>query len=178
MLSCQNGIDLTRFGIGISFAYLLANDKRISILKFSVMKTIRRNNLLFPSLMNDLLYTDLLGGTEVPRNRFKPAVNIKETETGFELELIAPGLKKEDFNVEVENELMTISADFEENREENNEGYSRKEYSFRSFKRSFTLPETIDDEAIKADYKDGVLRLSLPKREEALPKPKRLISIK
>ena len=142
------------------------------------MSVIRRNNLLFPSLMNDLFPTDWLGGVEVYKNNTTAAVNIKESESDFTLELLAPGMNKDDFQVEIENEVMTIRAEVENKKETKEDGYTRKEFSSHSFRRSFTLPETVEVEAIKADYQDGILRLSLPKKKEALPKPKRLISIK
>lgn len=108
-----------------------------------------------------------------------PAVNIKETETGFELELAAPGLKKDQFSIEVDQNLLTISSERkDENESKNAEGtYSRREFSYSAFKRSFTLPETVDSEKIEAQYEDGVLHIAIPKKEEALPKPKRLIEI-
>lgn len=108
-----------------------------------------------------------------------PAINIKETETRFELELAAPGLKKDQFHIEVEQNLLTIASERkEENEEKNSEGtYSRREFSYSSFKRSFTLPETVDSERIEAQYENGVLHVAIPKKEEALPKPKRLIEI-
>lgn len=139
---------------------------------------MNRNNLLFPAIMNDLFKTDWLGGTEVYPSAQWPAVNIKEHESGFELEVAIPGMKKEDFHVEVEHEVMSIRADVEVTKEEKEENYTRREFRARSFRRNFTLPETVDADKIQADYQDGILRLSLPKKEEALPKPKRLISIK
>ena len=142
------------------------------------MSVIRRNNLLFPSLMNDLFPTDWMGGVDGFKNATVPAVNIKETESGFGLEVLAPGMKKDDFHVEIDNDVMTISAEVEHSEETKEEGYTRREFSSSSFRRSFTLPETIEVDAIKADYQDGILRLNLPKKKEAMPKPKRLISIK
>ena len=89
--------------------------------------------------------------------------------------------KKEDFKIEVENDLLTISSEQSnevvDEKEENKVKYTRKEFSFSSFKRSFTLPETINVDAIKASYENGILSFNLPKKEEALPKPKRLIEL-
>lgn len=110
-------------------------------------------------------------------NASLPAVNIKETETDFKLEFYAPGLKKEDFNIEIDQKTLSVSSEKQFENEENNEKYSRKEFSFSSFKRGFTLLETINFDAIVANYENGVLLVVLPKREEALPKPKRLIEI-
>ncbi|WP_276390213.1 Hsp20/alpha crystallin family protein [Eudoraea chungangensis] len=140
------------------------------------MSIIRKNNVVFPSLMNDIFKPDWFGGLE-NHTSYVPAVNIMENETDFQLELFVPGRKREDFNVEIDEQVLTISSELsQENKTENN-NYSRKEYSYESFKRAFTLPESVDEDAIKASYKDGVLKFVLPKKEEALPKPKRLIEI-
>ena len=106
-----------------------------------------------------------------------PAVNIKDNTDGFELELAVPGMKKDDFTVEVDNDVLTISSEIESEKEEKDENYTRREFSFTSFKRAFTLPDTVDGSKIDAKYKDGILKLTLPKKQEALPKPKRLIKI-
>nr|WP_299069775.1 Hsp20/alpha crystallin family protein [uncultured Allomuricauda sp.] len=140
------------------------------------MSIVKRNNVFFPSLMNDLLRPDWFGGTENWNTNF-PAVNIKDNTEGFELELAVPGLKKDDFKVEVDNDILTISSEITSENKETKDNYTRKEFSFRSFKRAFTLPETVDGTKIDASYENGVLKLTLPKKDEALPKPKRLISI-
>ena len=141
------------------------------------MSVVRRNNLIFPSLMNEIFKPDWFGGIE-NMNSSVPAVNIKENEKDFELELAVPGRKKEDFNIEVDSSVLTVSAEVKSEKEVNDENFTRREFSFSSFKRAFTLPETIDEDKIKADYVDGVLSFTLPKRKEALPKPKRLIALK
>lgn len=144
------------------------------------MNLVKRNNSngLFPSLMEELFKSDWQDGAQNFNNRTVPAVNIKETDHSYEVELFAPGKKKEDFNIDVEDELLTISAEFKsENQTEEQGKYTRKEFSYSSFKRSFTLPDTVKDEEIKASYEDGILRIKLPKKEEALPKPKRYIEI-
>lgn len=140
------------------------------------MSIVQRNNLVFPSLLNDFFRPDWFGGVDRYNSNI-PAVNIKENERDFELELAVPGMKKEDFNVEVDNNVLTISAETKSNEEVSEDNYTRREFAFSSFKRSFTLPETVNDGSIDASYKDGVLKLTLPKKEEALPKPKRLIDI-
>ncbi|KAF0131585.1 MAG: HSP20 family protein [Bacteroidetes bacterium] len=96
-----------------------------------------------------------------------PSVNITETEEGFSLELAAPGLKKEDFKINLDNNILSISAETQNESEEKTEKMIRKEFSYNSFRRSFSLPKAIDLEKIKADYKDGILSVGLPKREEA-----------
>ena len=108
-----------------------------------------------------------------------PAVNIKETDTAFGLELAAPGKTKEDFIIEIDHNVLTISSETKNETEqtENNGRYTRREFSYTSFRRAFTLPETVNTDAINAVYENGVLLITLPKKEEALPKPKRLIDI-
>jgi HSP20 family protein len=140
------------------------------------MSIVKRNNMLFPALMNDIFKPDWFGGIENTNPTF-PAVNIKENETNFELELAIPGFKKDNFNIEIDENVLTISSEIKSGDTVKENNYTRREFSFSSFKRAFTLPETIDEAKINANYEDGILRLSLPKREEALPKPKRLIDI-
>jgi HSP20 family protein len=141
------------------------------------MNLIKRNsNLILPSLLDEIFKPDWNGGIQ-NFNTSVPLVNIKESETGFKLELFAPGLKKEDFNIEIDQRMLSISSEIQTETEEDNETYSRKEFSYTSFKRTFNLPETVNFDAIEANYENGILSLRLPKREEALPKPKRLIEI-
>ena len=135
----------------------------------------KRNSLILPSLMNDFFKPDWFGGMDTLSK--VPAVNIKENEKDFMLELEIPGFKKEDFNIEVDNDVLTISSEVKEEKETTNENYTRREFSISSFKRAFTLPETVNEDAINAVYEGGILTLTLPKREEALPKPKRMIEI-
>lgn len=95
-----------------------------------------------------------------------PAVNIRDDKDSFVMELAAPGLKKDDFKISLDNQLLTISSERKEEKEEQNENYTRREFVFNSFSRSFTLPKTIVFDKIKADYKDGILVVKLPKKEE------------
>lgn len=94
-----------------------------------------------------------------------PGVNIKEEENAYSVSLAAPGLKKEDFRVDVDGDMLTISSDKEESKEEKKEKFTRKEYSYASFSRSFTLPADVDRTKIDARYLDGVLMISLPRKE-------------
>lgn len=96
-----------------------------------------------------------------------PAVNISERKDDFQVTMAAPGLKKEDFKIRLEGTILTISSEKEEESEEKNEKFTRREYSYSSFERSFSLPEEVNQSAIEAQYKDGVLSLTLPKKEEA-----------
>lgn len=106
-----------------------------------------------------------------------PAVNIIEDEKEYTVELAAPGLTKKDFNIVVENGVLTISAEKELEKEEEKKNYTRKEYSYEEFSRSFTLPENVSEEKIKAHYEDGILKLQLAKKELAKVPPKKEIQV-
>lgn len=101
-------------------------------------------------------------------------VNIRETEKAYQLDVIAPGLKKEDFNIQVEKDVLSISFEKKEDNAETTEKYIRNEYQFRSFKRSFTLSDKIDSTNIAATYAEGVLSITLPKVEPAAPAVKKI----
>jgi HSP20 family protein len=106
-----------------------------------------------------------------------PAANIIELPESFQLDIAAPGMKKEDFKINLENSILTISAEMEDEKNEEGKNYTRKEFYYGSFSRSFTLPKTIDLDKIQADYNNGILKISLPKREEARVEVKKQISI-
>jgi HSP20 family protein len=106
-----------------------------------------------------------------------PKVNIKETADAYFVEMAVPGLKKSDFQIDLDNQVLSISTEVEEKNEEKEENYTRREFGYSSFKRSFTLPETVEDKKIKATYNEGVLSIHLPKKEEAKQKPPRNIQI-
>lgn len=106
-----------------------------------------------------------------------PAVNVLEHKEGFKIEVAAPGLKKENFTLNIHNNVLTISATKESKTEETQEKYTRQEFNYQSFKRTFTLPQTVDGEKIQATYTDGILHIALPKKEEAKEKAARLIEI-
>ncbi len=139
-----------------------------------------RNRDLFPSMFNELFDRDIFDTANMGfNNSTMPAVNIKETKEDFVVEVAAPGMKKDDFKIELDNNFLVISSEKEEKNEEKGEGdFTRKEFSYQSFKRSFTLPKTIEDGKIEAKYNDGVLTIVLPKKEEAKEKPKKIIAIK
>lgn len=99
-----------------------------------------------------------------------PSMNIRDEKDQYELELAAPGMTKEDFNVDLEGNLLTISAEKEERTKEKEGKYSRREYNYSSFSRSFTLPDSADAAHIDAKYTDGILRLNIPKKAEATKK--------
>ncbi len=106
-----------------------------------------------------------------------PAVNIKEQNDHFEVELAAPGYKKDDLQVHVEDGMLTISSEREQESDEEKEGYSRKEFSYSSFRRSFALPENADADSLKAKFADGVLKLTIHKRKEMPKKNGRKVKI-
>lgn len=109
------------------------------------------------------------------KGEFIPSVNIKETEKAFMLEFAVPGFNKNDFDVQIENDYITITGKKEESKEENTDEYTRKEFSFGSFKRSFSLPENINTDNVEAIYENGVLQVGLPKKElKAAPAPKKI----
>ncbi len=106
-----------------------------------------------------------------------PMVNIKETADAYFVEMAVPGLKKSDFHIDLDNQVLSISTEMEEENEQHEDNYSRKEFGYSSFKRTFTLPETIEDGKIEAKYDEGILSIQLPKKEEAKQKPARNIKI-
>ncbi len=107
-----------------------------------------------------------------------PKVNISENKDAFNLEVAAPGLHKKDFKIDVNGNVLTISAESEHNKEENEDKYTRKEYNYSSFSRSFTLPEEVQQDKIEATYDGGILKLALPKNEKANQPARKEISIK
>ena len=106
------------------------------------------------------------GGAYSGNTMTMPAVNIVENKDEYKVSLAVPGMKKEDFNIDVEGNMLTISCEKEATTEEKEQQYTRREYSYSSFSRSFTLPEEVNREKIEAKYEEGVLKLMLPKREE------------
>jgi HSP20 family protein len=163
-----------RIGIGMPFEYLKRNfikilnpknDRTMTLVKF-------KNGNAYPSfnsLVDDLflnmpsLFKDVSGTG--PLDNFAP-VNVKETENGYDLELVAPGLNKEDFKIDLDKNMLTVSYEKKSENEEKTEKYLRREYKNQSFKRSFTVDENIDAERISAKYVNGILTLNLPKKEE------------
>lgn len=95
-----------------------------------------------------------------------PAVNILKTETGFRIDLVVPGFKKENFNISLEKNTLTVKGEQKEELEEKNEKYTRREFKLGSFERSFTLPENISEEGIEAKYNEGILSISITRSEE------------
>lgn len=131
------------------------------------MKVVKRNTGWFPSIFDEFFTENRL---DVPNyeNFSIPAVNIQENLTNFVIELAAPGLTKEKFAIEVEENVLKVSSEVTSNSEteDKDQKFTRREFSFRNFTRSFTLPETVDVENITASYKDGILYITVPKKEE------------
>lgn len=132
----------------------------------------------FPSLIDEFFGRDLPGFFFDTENRFNtPAVNISENKDNYLIELAAPGLEKNDFKIDLDNNVLTISSEKKQEHEEKDEHIMRREFSYETFSRSFSLPEGVDAENIKATHKDGILKVFLPKSEEAKVKPARQIKI-
>ena len=123
----------------------------------------------WPSLMNgswlsDFFENDRFFDSDWMKKQSVPAVNVKETEKGFDIELAAPGLSKNDFTITVDNRVLTLSCEKQEEKEEKKNEYTRKEFSYSSFSRSFALPENVNEDGIKATYNNGLLQVSLLKK--------------
>jgi HSP20 family protein len=140
------------------------------------MNLIRKQTPFITSLFDDYVNQDW--DFKVSSSAGKPAVNIKELDNQFEIDLAVPGKKKSDFEIEVEEGLLSISSSMEEDQVTEKAKFTRREFSYNSFKRTFTIPDSVDPSNIEAHYSEGVLKLSLPKRKEALPQPKKLIKIR
>lgn len=117
-------------------------------------------------------------GSLLVRNLSVPAVNITENKESYEVSLAVPGLKKDDFKIDVDGNMLTIRSEKEESKEEKERTFTRKEYNYSSFSRSFTLPEEVNKEKIEARYEDGVLKLTLPRKEEAKKNTAKQIAVK
>ncbi|WP_222983384.1 Hsp20/alpha crystallin family protein [Flagellimonas meishanensis] len=107
----------------------------------------------------------------------EPALNIKETDEDFEIELAAPGFGKKDFNVTIEDGCLNISAKKEHSEEEKEDNYTRREFSYNAFERSLQLPESVKEEEIKAKYHDGILSFKLAKKEQAKKRPPKIVEV-
>jgi HSP20 family protein len=153
----------------------------------TIMKTLVKNNgNLFPaipSLLNDFFTDDWLDSSLSnwrSTGTTLPAVNVRETNDDFRIEVAAPGMKRDDFKVELDNHVLTISSEREQKQEEkDNQGnYTRQEFSYQSFQRSFSLPkDKIEGEKISARYEDGILHITVPKKETAKVRPVKQIAV-
>ncbi len=145
----------------------------------SLVKT-KTNGDTFPTLFSDFFNTDNFfrpGWLNRELEKTVPAVNIKENAKNFNIELAVPGYKKEDFKIDLEGDMLNISAEKEDEKIDENERFTRKEYSYNSFSRSFTLPGNSEVEKIDAKYENGILKLVLPKKTEAKSASKKTVKI-
>lgn len=145
----------------------------------------KRNGNLYPSLTNDFFEDRFFGMGNLldPDNVFwnkglqVPPANISETRNEFNVDLSVPGMSRSDFNVEVEDGTLTISCEKKDERKEDTENYKRREFSYNSFSRSFQLPDNVLEDKINAKYENGMLHISIPKKEVSLNKPKKAIQV-
>lgn len=135
----------------------------------------------FPSFFDNVFSRDLMDWSNMnfsDTNTTLPAVNIKETKDDFQIEVAAPGMSKKDFKINLDNDQLSISSERKNEKSDEAEGYSRREFSYQSFQRTFTLPpQVVDGEKISAKYNDGILAIVIPKKEEVKPRPAREIKI-
>lgn len=147
------------------------------------MSLVKRENYspTWSSFFNDFLNRDWFDWNNQNyslTNTTIPAVNIKETENDFEVDMAAPGMNKEDFKIELNNNVLTISSEKQtENETKEGKNVTRREFSYQSFSRSFTLPAIVETDQISAKYENGLLRVNIPKKEEAKPKPMKQIQV-
>ena len=141
------------------------------------MNLVHRNaDQLFTSIFDDFFGSNIFDSRTLKRNHL-PSVNILDNEKFFELNLAAPGKNRKDFIIELEDQILTISSESFSNND-NSDNFTRQEYRYDNFKRSFRLPDSINTSLIKAKYENGILSISLPKHKEAIPEPKKQIEIK
>jgi HSP20 family protein len=147
-------------------------DQTMALMKFSNQ---------FPSMFDRFFENDLFDWSTrhfSDTNTTLPSVNIKEDVNGFEVDMAAPGFEKKDFKIELLNNLLTISSEKKiETETKEGQQFTRQEFSYQSFSRSFTLPNTVEGDKIMAKYENGILKLTIPKKEEAKPKPVKKIEI-
>ena len=132
------------------------------------------NNNVFPSLINEF-FNDDFGMNFLNRSHSVPSVNSLENNDSFEIDFAVPGMKKEDFTIELNDKVLVISSETSNTME--NDKMRLNEFNFSSFQRSFIVPDSVDQDKIKANYKNGILKIKLPKRKESISKPNRVINI-
>jgi len=148
------------------------------------MELMKRNENYpaWSNFFNDFFNRDWMDWTTrnfSETNTTLPSVNVKEGEDGYEVDMAAPGLGKKDFKIELNHGILTISSEKKnENETKKGQQFTRREFSYQSFSRSFNLPHTVDSEKISAKYDNGILKVTIPKKEEAKSKPAKTIEIK
>jgi len=154
-----------------------------NIKKEVIMSLVKRENYspTWSSFFNDFLNRDWYDWNNQNyslTNTTIPSVNIKETENEFEVDMAAPGMNKEDFKIELNSNILTILSERQaENETSKGKNVTRREFSYQSFSRSFTLPAIVETDQITAKYENGLLRVNIPKKEEAKPKPMKQIEV-
>lgn len=141
------------------------------------MLPILKNSNLVDHFFGNDLFDNFFNSNFSAVNVNVPAVNIIEGKENFRIEIAAPGLNKEDYKIDLHNDLLTISSEKKTENEEKNEKYMRKEFNYTGFKRSFIIPDSANVDSIHASYKNGILNVTIPKKEEAKEKAPRQISI-
>ncbi len=143
------------------------------------MNIVKRSNYTPTSFFDDFLTKDLFDWSGwTTQSATVPRTNIVETNDDFKVEMAAPGLRKEDFQIELDNDMLVIQSELpNQGDEQSDHNYTRQEFSYQSFRRSFYLPNTVESEKIEASYRDGILSLVIPKKEEARKKPVKTIAI-
>lgn len=126
------------------------------------------------TFLSDFFDTDKFFSNTLFNEVWVPAVNIIDNDADFQIELSAPGMKKDDFKVSIENGILNISAESQKEKEKKTKNYTRQEFSYESFSRAFTLPENASEEKINAKYEDGVLKLTLAKKVPVTHKKKEI----
>jgi HSP20 family protein len=142
--------------------------------------TLVKRSATIPSFFSDLFDMERTFGTDfMEKDYFKsmPSANITEDMNQFKVELAVPGMSKNDFHIKVENDVLTISAEKKEEQEDKNEKFTRKEFYYGSFLRSFSLPNSVAGDKIEGKYENGILKLVIPKKEEARKKAVKEIKV-
>lgn len=145
----------------------------------TLVKTKKNGNAI-PSLLSDFFDNNKFFNNNFfdrSIDQSLPAVNIKENANQFNIEFAAPGFNKNDFKISIEENVLTISAEKKQEKKETKDHYTRKEFSFNSFSRSFTLPQTVNADKVEAKYDDGILKLNINKKEKAKSTPKKEIKV-
>ncbi|MBI3134538.1 MAG: Hsp20/alpha crystallin family protein [Bacteroidetes bacterium] len=147
------------------------------------MSNLIKRSPFFPStLLDDFFSKDFFDWSDKNFSAIGdtlPSVNLKETEKGFDIEMAVPGLKKDDFKIELKNGILTISSEKKEEKSEKDKkgNYTRREFNYQSFMRSFTVPETVAEDKADATYKDGILHVTLAKKAVEAPKAAKQIAV-
>jgi HSP20 family protein len=152
---------------GINFENNCSNYVKLKIRRKKAMLPSLKTRAIWPNLVEEFFNGEFPKFFEAETRHSIPAVNISENRDEYRIEVAAPGLSKEDFRINLENNVLTVSSEKEEKRNQEDEQVMRREFSYSVFSRSFTLPQTVNPEKIRAVHKEGVLTINVPKRDEA-----------